>query len=190
MDENNENIEQEQQNVSENTNNSGKCEITDKWLKFIILSIAFLVGTFLAVYFVADQAVKQAMYMQGINPRMLEKVMRDDVRAMKKMDKGIQPLLPSKSDIYTPIANLDENDNGYKLTINLKYFGDDLDKIRLDVKPYKISVFGTYENEGQDSIHSLTYSQSFSLSEKIDPKNITKERVGDKCTVFLPFADK
>ena len=99
------------------------------------------------------------------------------------------PIMPVETLSFAPITKLQEGDNGYKLIINLKHFNNDINKIKLDIKPDKVSILASNDNEKKDSIYSLSFSQTYILDEKIDTKKVTKEVIGENAVVYLPFDD-
>ena len=181
------------QNTNTHSNYQQNTDNTDKWIKFFILTLAVIFGTFLAVYFVSDQAIKHATYSPFVNHhKMMNKFMEKNMRTMNDFERAAMigsPIMPVETLSFAPITKLQEGDNGYKLIINLKHFNNDINKIKLDIKPDKVSILASNDNEKKDSIYSLSFSQTYILDEKIDTKKVTKEVIGENAVVYLPFDD-
>lgn len=187
--------ENEQKQNTTNDNFSKERENdTDKWIKFLILSLAVIVGTFLAVYFISEQAIKHAVYGPAIHhQKLMNKMMNDNIKYFDKLERSTLSgggFIPMDTLSFSQISHLQEDENGYKLFINLKHFDNDINKVKLDIKPDKVSILASNDRENKTSVYSLSYSQTYILDEKINTKEVTKEVHGDNAIVYLPFADK
>ena len=107
----------------------------------------------------------------------------------ENFDSNEMPMFSEKELTHIPISILTQEQNGYKLTINLKHFNNDINNIKLDIKPDKVSILAASEIENNTSIYSLSYSQTYILDKKIDPKKVTKEMQNENAVVYLPLAD-
>ena len=172
------------------------CTKFDGWIKFIMMTLAVGLGTFLAVYFVADQAMTKAFYyapMPHHFEKKFDKIMRENDLEMQRLEKNIRKnherVFMELDSQLEPITDLREYDKGYKLIINLKHFNNDINNIKLDITPDKISILGQNEKDDKNSIYSLNYSQTYKLDEKINAKGVTKEVAEGKAIVYLPFLD-
>ena len=81
-------------------------------------------------------------------------------------------------------------DDGYKLLINLQHFDNNINNLKLDITPDKISILGSNEKDDKNSIYSMSYSQTYRLDQKIDTKNVTKEVKDGSAIVYLPYLNK
>lgn len=185
--------ENENSRTEQNSQNVNNESSTEKWIKTLILALAMIFGTFLAVYFVSEQTMKFAYFGSPYHQqKIFKKIMKENMKSFKefeKFDSKEMPMFLEKELSHIPIAQLTEEKNGYKLTINLKHFNNDINNVKLDIKPDKVSILAASENENNMSIYSISYSQTYMLDKKIDPKKVTKEMQNENAVVYLPLAD-
>ena len=74
----------------------------------------------------------------------------------------------------------------YKIIINLKPFGNDENNIKVDVKGKTIIISADYKSEGKKKSSSAKLYQSFTLSTKVDPKEIKKEIKDGLLIITIP----
>lgn len=194
--ENNKNIENKQNICFEN-----HC-----WKKCLAMVIAAFLGGFLACYFAADQMFER-MEKRNFEPHRLEKKMLHDMDRMyrqdrkafedafdfdKKMKKMKHPPIP----IMAPMPDFmwegvkvksEIDDNMYKISIGLKPFQNDENKINYNVNGRKLTVFGSSSVKDKHSENDISFSQDFILPENADTANITKIKDGHKLIISVPM---
>lgn len=159
-------------------------------LKYLLILMAIFLGAFLAVYFVADITVHKYFYPP--KPAFLE--MRDIDDMIKEEDMTMKDLLNYQNTpspfVSAPvkIQTLQE-DNFYKIILDLKPFNGNVNNITIKAKPYSIGIVGKYDSKTKNSKKDISFVQNFSLPEKIDVKAIKKQKEGNNYIITLPIED-
>ena len=185
--------ENENSRSEQNRREINKDSSMEKWVKTLILALAMIFGTFLAVYFVSEQTMKYAYFGSPYHQqKIFKKMMKENMKTFGQFEKFESPemsMFPPVGLSQMPISQLSEDENGYKLMINLKHFNNDVNNVKLDIKPDKVSILAASESENKTSIYSLSYSQTYVLDKKINPKKVVKEMQNENVVVYLPLAD-
>lgn len=74
----------------------------------------------------------------------------------------------------------------YEITINLKPFNNDENNIKVNVKDKTVIISADYKSQGKKKSNSASLYQSFTLSSKIDPKEVKKDKKGDLLIITIP----
>lgn len=159
----------------------------ENWAKFALLLLALFIACYLAVYYVMDQ-MRHTYYVPA---RMdsIDNVIQEQDKLFKDMST-----LPMHYNAMMVVKNPvetykdDENDS-YKIIINLKPFNNDPKNIKVDIKENKISISGQEEKTGKNAEQVYAFSQSFVLPEKIEVDKVLKEKSGNKYIITLPIDD-
>lgn len=197
MEENNEN--QTNQNRTEH-NNHNDCNTSACWLKYLVVSLAAFFGAFLAVYFVADQAVHRYIlpappHFVPLPKELSEKEIRNFIKHQEKMqERMFDDIQTAESHVNPFVVNpvkIDtfKNKDAYVIMIDLKPFNNDPNKIKVDIKPRKIKLSGESNEVKKGSESDISFLQNFSLPQNIDVEDATKEVKGDKYIITLPIDD-
>ena len=94
--------------------------------------------------------------------------------------------------ITTPkfhIVNIEENNDNYKITIDLKQFHDDEKNVMVDVKPNYVKISGKASVKTEKEQSSFSYFQEIPLTKKIELEDIKKEKIGNNYIITIPFED-
>lgn len=191
-----ENYENKSEQSEHNSHHHHDCDTPTCWLKYLVISLAAFFGAFLAVYFVADQSVHKYMMPprhpvppmhKMLTDREVQKMLKDQERMFDDIamfETTMNPFLvnPVKIETY-------KNKDAYVITIDLKPFGGDADKIKVDVKPTKVRLSGESDETNKGTTKDISFMQNFSLPQKIDVEDVTKEVKGDKYVITLPIED-
>jgi HSP20 family molecular chaperone IbpA len=78
----------------------------------------------------------------------------------------------------------------YKVTINLKPFGNDAKNIDLKVEGNVVKITAKYDSKDKKLSRSSEIYQSFTLPSKIDEKAIKKTQLGDLLVITIPKVEK
>ena len=170
----------------------------ENWLKFALLALALFLGSYLATYFVVDQS-RHAYYIP--NPRMMDHIRMMEQpnfgppfnRMMDDTDKLIEDLDRQESKMMkkdfgvSHVVQTFKSDDAYKIVINLKPFGNNIENIKLDIASDRISITGQNDKVGKKRESKYMFSQSFTLPEEIDTSKVVKKKVGHKYIITLPI---
>lgn len=190
----------EEQNRTEHDNNHDRNTSTC-WVKYLVISLAAFFGAFLAVYFIADQAVNRYMMPPGHPlfmpmPRMLsEREVQRMIKHQEKMQERMFYDLEKAENVRDPFVvnpvKIDtfKNKNSYIIMIDLKPFNNDPNKVKIDIKPYKIKLSGESDEVKKGTENEVSFMQNFSLPQKIDVDDVKKEVKGNKYIITLPIDD-
>lgn len=175
-----------EQNKEENitkteTNNNDGC------LKYILIVISTLIGSFLAFYFVADLSIK-IMFSPEYQMRRAEKMMhRMDKHFMRNLEKDFK--FADKN--YSNPVNIEKTDNNYVVEILLKPFGNTSNNITItsqDDETIKIEAKNESQKGDKQNLTSMT--QIYKLDEDFDFSKKTEKETKDKLIITLPIKDK
>lgn len=167
------------------------CKHSCCWLKYLVITLVIFFGAFLAVYFVADIELHK-YFMQSVNPPVIKVDDLDDI--LKEQDRMMQDLTKYKPAVNPFFINpvklqtFQEGDD-YKIILDLKPFGGNEKNIKVDVKPTSVKISGKSEKKAKDNEEEVSFSQSFSLPQKVDVKEVTKVRNGDRYIITIPIED-
>ncbi len=172
----------------------------------IAMIIAAFLGGFLAIYFVADQIMERKLNSVSFAPDRFEQKMlndmdrmyRQDMRAFDDMFKKMpQPKMhkPKHKDLmFPPMFMTDDvkiksdfEDNHFNITIGLKPFQDDENKVNYNVNGRKLTVFGNSHVKDKGYEEDIAFSQDFILPENSDIANISKIKDGNKLILSVPM---
>lgn len=182
MDENNNEIKQNENKC----NNDKICHL----IKFATLLVTLFLACYLSVYYIMDQ-IRHSYYLPAVPIENIDKIIKEQDRMFEKefgtlpMHNKVLKRIESPFETYK-----DENQDAYKIVINLKDFNNDEKNIKLDIKDNKINIIGTNTNQTPKEESVYTYTQSFNLPEKIKTELITKEKSGNKFIITLPLENQ
>lgn len=173
----------------ENKNNKNECGGSGCWVKYLVITLAAFFGAFLAVYFVADTELHKYC-MQAVTPPAIKVDDLDDI--LKEQDRMMQDLTKYKPAVNPFFINpvklqtFQEN-NDYKIILDLKPFGGTDKNIKVDVKPTSVKISGNSDKNDKNIENRISFSQSFSLPQKVNVKGVTKVKNGDRYVITIPI---
>lgn len=164
---------------------------TEHWVKFALLLLALFIACYLAVYYVLDQ-MRHAYYLPSAPIENIDRIINEQDKMFEK-DMGLSTF-PMHNNammaVKNPIETYKDDDNdSYKMIIDLKPFNDNAKNVNVDIQDNKISVTGLGEKTGRHSDKVYSFSQSFVLPEKIDKAKVTKEQKHHKYIITMPIED-
>ncbi len=194
---------EENNNINEEKTNEDHKECQCKKTGIAMIIAAFL-GGFLAIYFVADQIMERKLNSISFTPNRFEQKMFDDMDRMYRQDmkafddmfkkmpqpkmhelKHKHPMMPMFMTDDVKIKS-DFEDNHFNITIGLKPFQDDENKINYNVNGRKLTVFGNSHVKDKGYEEDIAFSQDFILPENSDILNISKIKDGNKLIISVP----
>ena len=174
-----------EQNNEEKINKIETCN-NDGCLKYILIVITTLIGSFLAFYFVADLSFKM-MFNPEYQMRRAEKMMRKmDKEFMNNMDKDIKFInkLPSN-----PVS-IQKVDNDYIVEISLKHFGNSSKNVTVtspDNETLKIEAKNEVKKGDKENLTSMV--QTYKLDKDFDFSKKTQKETNGKLVITLPIIE-
>lgn len=179
-----------EENIENNQNSNGqKCTCkTEHWIKFALVLFVLFIACYLAVYYVLDQ-MRHAYYMPPVPMQNIDRIINEQEKMFDSM--GAMPMHNSVlMKMNTPVETFkDDNENAYKMIIDLKPFNNSPNNVSVDVQKNKVSINGLGEKSGKHSDKVYSFSQSFVLPEDIDTEKITRKQSGHKYIVTMPVED-
>lgn len=170
---------------------------TEHMVKFALLLLALFIACYLAVYYVLDQ-MRHAYYIPAAPLENIDRIINEqDKMFQREMSELGAPgigAFPMHNNammvVKSPVETYkdDENDE-YKMIINLKPFNNNAKNVNVDVQQNKVSVTALGEKTGHHTDKVYSFSQSFVLPEKIDTEKVTKEVKHNKYIITMPIED-
>ena len=212
--EENENNNTENQEIQENTVNEEikeekkhVCFENHCWKMCLGMVLAAFAGAFLAVYFVSDQ-IMERQFKKHVPPvphhvryernpfeemdrfdEIYEKNLRDFEQTFEHFKKFDTPSvhMPVTPNFATDSVKIktDINDNEFKITIGLKPFQNDENRINYNINGRKLTVYGDSHINDNGYEEDVSFSQDFILPENADIMNIIKKKHGDKLVISV-----
>ena len=173
----------------ENQGNN-KCSKKEKCLKFFLIFIGTIIGAFLAFYFAVDMTFKIMLspeYHMRRADKMIEQMDKQFSRDMRRMDKDIMVI---GREMPNPVA-ISEEDDGYKVVINLKPFGNTAKNIDVNVENGNLlKINASKDVKKGDKENMMSMQQAFLLENNVDFNKMTKDEEKDKLVINLPYENK
>lgn len=192
----NQNEESNEKNIE--AANEPKNTQDNDWIKYLLITLGAFLGAFLAVYFVADMTMhryfypsRSTMFSQPFSrpcPIMMPISIDSDDVEMKEFDDLNKSMLGPFSRNKVNIKAKQEDDF-YKIIIDLKPFGGNDKNIIVNASPHFVSISGKSDKQDKITKQYLAFSQSFHLPEKISVRDIIKRKDGNKYIIILPISD-
>lgn len=162
---------------------------SEHWLKFALLLLALFIACYLAVYYVLDQ-MRHAYYLPSAPIENIDRIMQEQDKLFNDMS-AFPMHNNAMMSVKNPIETYKDDDNdAYKMIIDLKPFNNNPKNVAVDVTDNRVSVTGLGEKTGKNSDKVYSFSQSFVLPEKIDKSKVTKEQKYHKYIITMPIVDE
>ena len=177
-----------EENKEHNVCNCNHQKSNHHWIKFATLLLALFLGCYLASYYILDQ-IRHAYYLPSMPIDKIDRIINEQEKMFEGM--GALPLKNSTlMNIKMPIETYkdDENDT-YKIVIDLKPFNNNENNVSVDVQRHQISINGIGEKTNNKGQNLYSFSQSFMIPEKIDTSKVKKEKSGNKYIITMPIED-
>ncbi len=170
-------------------------------LKFLTIALSSFLGTFMALILLG-KALLTPTHLIPPHPHHIKHMKNnhyqetnifDDEELFKDINKDFELMTPKMfAPITTPkfhIVNIEENNDNYKITIDLKQFHDDEKNVMVDVKPNYVKISGKASVKTEKEQSSFSYFQEIPLTKKIELEDIKKEKIGNNYIITIPFED-
>jgi HSP20 family molecular chaperone IbpA len=189
--------------MEEKTNNTEeKIEVNEEQpkksdrfvIKLLLGFLAIFLGAFAAFFFAFSTIAKNTNIAYAFNndsffktqdeffnnaDKEFDRIFKENQMVITRLDKN---LLKPDATIRT-----EENPKEYKITVNLKTYGNDEKNINFKTDKNRVSISAKYENnKNKNSYSSSSFYESFGLPGKIDNSKIVKERKGDNLVIIIP----
>lgn len=168
----------------------------EKWMKYALIAISTFLGAFLAFYFVADQVAKRMfihhmpLHMRHMMApiekmdRKMEKVVRNEERAMENFDMPEMPMAKDPA-ILKNYSTEDE----YKIILDLSKFNDNPENVKVNIQDNRVNISGKSTIKKFGKTGEYEFEQNFVLPHDINKAYVTKIKKGHKYIITLPFED-
>ena len=173
----------------ENQENN-KCSDKEKCLQFFLIFIGPIIAAFLAFYFAVDMTFKIMLspeYHMRRADKMIEQMDKQFSRDMRRMVKDIMVI---GREMPNPVA-ISEEDDGYKVVINLKPFGNTAKNIDVNVENGNLlKINASKDVKKGDKENMMSMQQAFLLENNVDFNKMTKDEEKGKLVINLPYENK
>ncbi len=169
-------------------------------IRILTVALSSFLGTFLAIALLGKtmfQDYKNMSLPEG-RPPVSQNAMNysdtfDENEMFKQLNRDFEMMTPKFiTPIVTPkfhVVKLEENNDSYKITIDLKQFHDDEKNVIVDVKPHAVKISGKAVMKSDNAQSSFSYFQEMPLSKKVEVDDVKKEKIGNNYIITIPFED-
>lgn len=156
-----------------------------KWLKILGFIILGFVTIFAAFYIAITIALHQ-MLNPVYNSKQIEKILKQQEKNFERFEYelGEHPFLPKSRPM---LVNLVKENDEYKIIVDLKPLEGNEDGINVKIKDNIISISGELDKQSGHGEKILNFAQSYYLDENLNTDKITKEKIGNKYIITVPF---
>ena len=172
----------------------------DCWKKCLLIAFFAFIGGFLATYFVMDQMIENQFKRHAnlFQPKIIERQIFNDFdkiykKEMKELDR-IQKKFEKYNNIAMPIQMIDSvkikseiDDGNYEITVDLKPFNNDENKIKYNINGKKITVYGNSQIKDNYYEENISFSQDFLLPKNADTTKIKQIKEFNKLIISIPL---
>lgn len=170
------------------------------WKKCLLIAFFAFLGGFLATYFVMDQMIEKQFkrHANMFQPKIIERQIFNDFdkiykKEMKELDR-IQKKFENYNNIAMPIQMIDSvkikseiDDGNYEITVDLKPFNNDENKIKYAINGKKITVYGNSQVKDNYYEEDISFSQDFLLPKNADTTKIKQIKEFNKLIISIPL---
>ena len=155
------------------------------WLKLGIIALVTFLVSYIAFYVTLKHHFNK-IYSPCSQIERMEKMMEKqaydfDNFMLKKMENPFEPK------IRPMMVNLVKELNEYKIIIDLSQIENNEEAIDVSLENNELTVKGQVDKNIHGKEKIIRFAQTYYLDEKVDDKNITKERKGNKYIITMPF---
>lgn len=200
MTENYDNNNYSGQNSNENYHKTSWMDGNSNMIKFLLVALSSFLGAFLAMALLGRMLFNNdVMSPNPFSPYQMSHQSQnvnenvDENEMFRQIDRDFEMmnsrfLVP----ISTPKINVvkfEENNDAYKIIIDLKQFHDDEKNVMVDVKPKMVKISGKAAMKTENAQSSFSYFQEMPLTKKVDIEDVKKEKIGNNYVITIPFED-
>lgn len=156
-----------------------------KWLKILVFVILGFIAISAAFYVAVSIALHQ-MLDPVYNSKQIEKIIKQQEKNFERFEYelGEHPFLPTTRPM---LVNLVKENSEYKVIVDLKPLEGNENGVNVKIKNNIISINGELDKQTRRGEEILNFSQSYYLDEKLLTDKISKEKVGNKYIITIPF---
>lgn len=155
------------------------------WLRIASIAIITFIVAFLAFY-VAMELMLHRMSDPMYNAKRIEKMMREQEKSFEKFEDKMTGNI-FEATVRPTVIDLIKEENTYKVVVNLKIFDGNENSINVETDNNELTVSGELDKKIRGKEKMISFKQSYYLDENLDSSQITKERIGDKYIITIPF---
>ncbi len=163
-------------------------EHRESWLKILCIILAVFIGAFLAFYVVADLTFTR-ITSPAYHMKKMEKLMKKEEKRFKRLEKSIDAVNPFEPKLAPMLVNLVKEPEEYKIIVDLGPLDNNENNVNVKLEDNIITVYGEIERKKHHREDIMSFSQSYYLDEKIEADNMTKERMGNRYIITVPFKE-
>lgn len=164
------------------------------WMKYLMVALLTLLGSFLAFYFLTDYTIKR-MLDPVYQMKRAEKMMQHQEKKMINMGKKFEYNMAKDFEMMNApysvmnLVHIKKGDDSYEVVVDLKPFDGNPNNINVSVSNDILTINGKIEKNKQNKTKILNFSQSYMLDEKVQADKIRKETNKDNYVITIPFED-
>ena len=196
MDENNEFRENTEINTHETHHHTYNNCCKSDWIKCLMTGLLVFLGAFLAFYTLGDFYMKRHIPHIPIPPmqqmqREFDRMDKDFIREQRKLNKEFQKNFDNNRVFMENqgIVNMSENDDVYKLIIDLKPFDNNEKNVQVNTNGQKMTIEGAGITTTKNGEKMVRVSQSYMFDKKVKLNEMTKFREGNNLIITIPIDD-
>ena len=172
----------------ENSSVHKHCNCKEGCLKYLVIFVATIIGSFLAFYLAVDLTFKM-LFSPEHQFRRAEKMMRNMDREIEKelnRDFGKEIKVIGKT-TQNPVE-LSENSDSYVIKIALKPFGNNSKNIKIDTEDNNIiKIEGTNEIKKGNNDNLISITQAYKFQKNVDFNQMTTKEERGNYIIRIPF---
>ncbi len=117
---------------------------------------------------------------------LFDKQVREFFNESRNLQRKLYKQQPFGSSNFSSVKT-EETEKEYKITLDLKKFGNDEKNVNFELKNNTVTISAKYENRGQENYYnSSSFYKSFSLPSKVDANNVKKIIENNKLIFIIP----
>ena len=148
-------------------------------LTFFVAFVAFFAALELSIHRLTDP-VYQVKHM--------EKIMKQEAKKFERLEDKMMEN-PFEPKMQPMLVNLVKENNEYKVIVDLKPLGGSDKNIKVNLENNIVSIYGDMEKKEHRGEEIMSFAQSYYLDEELIPDKMTKEKMGNKYIITIPFVE-
>ena len=162
-------------------------EKKDNWLKILVAVLATFIISFFAFY-IAMEIMLNKMTDPMYNAKRIEKIVQQQQRSIRNFEDKLMDN-PFEPKLRPMLVNLVKENNEYKVIVDLRHLDNNENGINVKVVDNMLTVSGEMDKKSFGNEKIINFTQTYYLDEKLDIEKMTKERVGSKYIITIPYED-
>ena len=175
--------QKENQNLQEHYH----CNCKEGCLKYLVIFIATIIGSFLAFYFAADLTFKM-LFSPEHQMRRAEKMMRNmDRNIEREINKNFNRDITVVGKMMKNPVEMSENSDSYTIKIALKPFGNNSKNIKISTENEILKIEGSNETQKGNNENLMSITQSYKFQKEVDFNKMTTKEERGNYIITVPF---